>query len=983
MFKDIQAIIDKISDNRRKYQTWQKVVSVLACITVFCTTYALILPAITLESSPDVICGMEEHTHTSDCYQRTPVLICENTDPDHEHTDECYQIDSVLICGKEEHKHSDACFPKEEPTTEQQAVESAASVESVDPSDVSSEEGQVVSSEPETSSQSVVERSSEVDNKQADNVSSDEAEEKAASFTSALIPGARSMLRAAGPKITKAGSGGVVLDKTLQEIDGTTYIRLESYVTGKKVTYTETYSKPADIVLVLDVSGSMDNYSGRRYTQAKKAQMNSLLVGVINGNRVFLKRQSDGAYVEIRVKSDGNSNTNKRKYTYIDAYTDAVLYTSKGTNTVPQFSEEGYEDIIYFMYEDESSDKWIDILKTSAESFVGKVLENARGGEGTDDDVDHRIAVVTFSTNAQTKLGLTNVLTDSQNLTDVIGSLAADGNTHPEKGLQNAAGILSAVKSPDRDQFVVLFTDGVPGDGATWAIAKNSSTTANSAVSTAKTIKDIGADIFTVGIFDGTDSNSDGTMWDANTDINNIPQSAKYANRFMHLVSSNSTDGSTFEKSNEYYISAADSDALVAAFESVVTSVSTGGPNITTLTKRTIVQDVVSDYFELKEGSDPSQIVVKKAPCTGKSGNELTFGTEVDFENAEITVEGSKVKVENFNFSENWCGTDNGAYCGNKLVIYIPIVAKDDFVGGFDVQTNASGSGIIPPGKTEPSWEFDSPSTDVEINDEAIKAALDVNDLCIYSGSSLALTDLYDSGSWENAFKASTTTNYDFSVSPSLSNKSSGTYTIKLTVSPKDSTSTAEAVEKSYTSHVYVKVPQVKWNDSQVLSGETYTREQCLAHKVSEGWVPDGNWTDGSGGVPAVTGSEPELKYTFVNKSTSDTFGSEPTEIIDETKIDVTVQAKYGDDLADVTDLTKFEWECGAPTHGEASSIPAHTGSKEAYPEFYIHAYAGRTLPATGGSGIKIWFIIGLTLMTAPIMIGLSMKRKHDLINVF
>ena len=89
MFDEIQKILEKLNANHREYRTWQKVVSVLACITVFCTTYALILPAITLESSPDVICGMEEHTHTSDCYERTPVLVCENTDPEHVHTDEC------------------------------------------------------------------------------------------------------------------------------------------------------------------------------------------------------------------------------------------------------------------------------------------------------------------------------------------------------------------------------------------------------------------------------------------------------------------------------------------------------------------------------------------------------------------------------------------------------------------------------------------------------------------------------------------------------------------------------------------------------------------------------------------------------------------------------------------------------------------------------------------------------------------------------
>ena len=102
MLKEIQVILDKINGERRNQKKWQKVVSILACLTIFCTTYALILPAITLEASPDAICGKEEHTHTAECYTRTPVLVCTE---DHEHTDECYVMESVLVCGKEEHKH--------------------------------------------------------------------------------------------------------------------------------------------------------------------------------------------------------------------------------------------------------------------------------------------------------------------------------------------------------------------------------------------------------------------------------------------------------------------------------------------------------------------------------------------------------------------------------------------------------------------------------------------------------------------------------------------------------------------------------------------------------------------------------------------------------------------------------------------------------------------------------------------------------------
>ena len=112
--------------NWRKKKAWQKVVQVMACIVVFCTTYALILPAITQEQT--TYCGLEEHKHGDSCYEFAPVekLTCELEEaeahthddscylPAHTHTDECYT--PALICGQEEaeaHQHTDACFELE------------------------------------------------------------------------------------------------------------------------------------------------------------------------------------------------------------------------------------------------------------------------------------------------------------------------------------------------------------------------------------------------------------------------------------------------------------------------------------------------------------------------------------------------------------------------------------------------------------------------------------------------------------------------------------------------------------------------------------------------------------------------------------------------------------------------------------------------------------------------------------------------------
>ena len=53
------------SAHKRK-RRWYQIVTCLAGVVVFCTTYALILPAITLEKQ----CDIPEHTHTDTCYTR-------------------------------------------------------------------------------------------------------------------------------------------------------------------------------------------------------------------------------------------------------------------------------------------------------------------------------------------------------------------------------------------------------------------------------------------------------------------------------------------------------------------------------------------------------------------------------------------------------------------------------------------------------------------------------------------------------------------------------------------------------------------------------------------------------------------------------------------------------------------------------------------------------------------------------------------------
>lgn len=120
-----QAKVEQYVKSNGRRRIWQRIVSALAAVVVFCTTYALILPAITMEQT--AFCGLQEHIHDDSCY--TPgetlteqVLICQEPEvpghshgeacylPVHTHTDGCYvQGESELVCTLEEtagHSHS-------------------------------------------------------------------------------------------------------------------------------------------------------------------------------------------------------------------------------------------------------------------------------------------------------------------------------------------------------------------------------------------------------------------------------------------------------------------------------------------------------------------------------------------------------------------------------------------------------------------------------------------------------------------------------------------------------------------------------------------------------------------------------------------------------------------------------------------------------------------------------------------------------------
>ncbi len=115
MRQDVLRNAEKYTKVHKRKRLRHRVVTVLAGVVVFCTTYALILPAVTLEKQ----CDIPEHTHTDACYaqvtsveKRVPVCSAKTLEI-HQHTADCYDANGNPTCGYADfvvHSHDSRCY---------------------------------------------------------------------------------------------------------------------------------------------------------------------------------------------------------------------------------------------------------------------------------------------------------------------------------------------------------------------------------------------------------------------------------------------------------------------------------------------------------------------------------------------------------------------------------------------------------------------------------------------------------------------------------------------------------------------------------------------------------------------------------------------------------------------------------------------------------------------------------------------------------
>lgn len=686
---------------------------------------------------------------------------------------------------------------------------------------------------------------------------------------------------------------GLVMDKTATANDDGTYnITLEAYTTGS-VSTTES-TKPTDIVLVLDKSGSMSN-NMTSYTYTERYNLD-------RSSSYYVK--SNGGFVEVDWCSDCRAWTN-------GCYDSGFIFTSHhaGSKFVPMTSASDTADghVQFYSRGNATSVRRLTALKNAVNNFTNSVAEKAKGADGilgTHDDINFRIAVVSFADRAS---NLTNGLVNMNDrngestVNSAVDGIKANGNTYPANGLNTANSIFSenSVDLSQRNRVVVLFTDGYPAEGGTNNINYE---LCDSAIASAYTSKNTyGATVYTVGIFAGADPESDiNTNFEYGNRQNSTLNTKQLvaANRYMQYTSSNYPNAQSLKNGGDmvrdgYYLSASDSDTLNTIFQKISEQFSESDIS---LDSQTVIKDTVTKYFDMP--TDASKVSVKCYGCTGVVSGKPTWSETGTVLNNAVTLdtENNTVNVTGFDFNANYVTVNGrsetdpkqpGNFHGRKLVIEFTVTAKDGFVGGNSVPTNGSDSGVYDKDGKEVAT-FDVPQVNVPI-----KSELTVNDKVIYEGGSTDVSGLYiaaDTSSWEYDFvKVSyEVKNGDTAVTGSVSPADCTDYTVKATFSPKYDGKNANGkinddvtVDGTATVHVLKPTLTAKAEDVTRYYGESYTPDGSNVN-ASVSWTDakHSNITaaDATGDAPYTT-KDIQIGYDWVGKIGTDIVPNHDTDV--------------------------------------------------------------------------------------------------------
>lgn len=529
-------------------------------------------------------------------------------------------------------------------------------------------------------------------------------------------------------------------------------------------------------------------------------------------------------------------------------------------------------------------------MKQAVNQFIGAVADKYDAEKS-----DHRISIVTFGSDASVLQGWTPVSQDGKKtLQGEITGLPStpSGATNVGDGMKQAETLMDSGynytgSNTTRQKVVVVFTDGVPTTQSDF-----NTTVANTAIKSAKALKDSGATVYSVGIFNGAkpeqlygDSgfkyNSNGQVgsywasfsWWGIGDVKNYDIPA--GNRFLNYISGNFPDAteigiqpydSSFlgigyygweitrnfnRASSSYYLTANDSASLSRIFTTISENI---GQASIDLSSSTVVKDIVTPYFTMP--ANTADVKLYTADYNGTSfGKEQPAGSDV---RATIDANTNTVSVTGFDFNKYYVADKQheGTY-GKKLIIEFSVQRKPGFVGGNNVPTNGDTSGVYTE-KGVSAGLFDVPKVNVPI----IAPELAGQDCHVYylgtQPTPEQMCTPYDTAGSDFSF-----VKVSYTTSGSVDMTQDGSYTVTATVFPKEEAASdsagasAQPATATVTSTVYVYKPELTFKDSEGYYGDTAPGfDGNLTATVWKHGETEAN-TDAMGAAPELT-----LTYT-------------------------------------------------------------------------------------------------------------------------
>ena len=560
--------------------------------------------------------------------------------------------------------------------------------------------------------------------------------------------------------------------------DGTYTVDLETFVTGS---VTQTFeSVPVDVVLVLDVSGSMNEAISS--TQSYEEESVTALYGddYDNNSPTSYYYKYNDNYYPLYIGRAGSGGWFSTRYYYLFFRVNGITYyintsgqvvTNRPENVTNAGTNLLNSNVQLYISQTTTVTK-MDALKTAVKAFIDQIAHNDLYEDDTDDNprdqaLGNQISIVKFA--EPTYYSSTTSWVNGSSTTPTTNP----GNHFPEYResggnyqYRNFATDYDAPASYSRynctevlQGFTLTSTDTNVNSlkNAVNSLIEAGSTAADYGMNLARLlISSLGSDRAnsrkTVVFFtDGAPthaSNFSSTVANAAIQNSNLIKEITYGSGddathpivysvglFSGTVSSNITNFMTaIASGSEYYINASSgsADDLKDIFTAIAHT-SGGSGNVQVNGGASLTVDVVSTSFSVPKGFEENPggaISVLVAPCTGKTtigGKEyLTFGEEKvpsDYGLSSITPSISeadnKVSTTGFDYSANWCGPDPtspSGYHGYKQIIRFIITVKDDAVGGPAVETNDPNSGIYLPGASEPLVTFNRPTVKVPVN---------------------------------------------------------------------------------------------------------------------------------------------------------------------------------------------------------------------------------------------------------------------------